>query len=383
MLLYRHHCSRLSMRVSLNKLFLVLSVLSSQAVILFDSSDPNHNTTAPTGALANSGWHLQGQWGNFLGTPISPNHFIAATHVGGTIGQTFTINGVAHTTTATFADPNSDLTIWQVTPPFRDWARLYTNNTEIGKRFVVFGRGTQRGAPIEVGGPLTPVTKGWLWGPYDMVQRWGENTIEDVLDTDGNPHSVIISGIVAVGPLLRATFDPSNSTKGGPNEAALSAGDSSGAIFINDGSTWRLAGINYAVDGPYNTSPVGPGFMGAIFDEGGLYKGGENKWILTPDLPAPQGGAFFATRISQRFPWIRTIIGDPGFPSTTPVLEFTTELNGPFAEDNAATFDPTNIIFRTPNPNQQRFFRIRATQPIEIIRLTLEGSDLLLTCRYR
>src|SRR5687768_4489854 len=90
---------------------------STRAVIFFTTADPAHNTTAPTGALTNSGWQLQGQWGNFLGTPIGPNHFIAATHVGGSIGQIFTLNGVAHTTTARHADPNSDLTIWQVTPP--------------------------------------------------------------------------------------------------------------------------------------------------------------------------------------------------------------------------------------------------------------------------
>ena len=371
------------MRIFLNKLFLsiglALSVVSSPAVILFDTADPSHNTTPPTGVLANSGWQLQGKWGGFLGTPIGPNHFIAATHVGGSVGQTFTLNGVAHTTTASHADPNSDLTIWQVTPPFRDWAQLYTNNNEVAKRFVVFGRGTKRGAPVLVGGPLTPVTKGWLWGDYDGVQRWGENTVEDVLDTDGNPQSVIISGIAAVGPLLRATFDPN----GGPNEAALSVGDSSGAIFINDGSTWRLAGINYAVDGPYNTSATGAGFMGAIFDEGGLYKGGENKWTLTPDLPTAQGSAFFVTRISARIDWIRSIIGDPGVANPAPVLEYTTALNSTFTEDTTATFDTTNILFRTPKTAEPRFFRIRATQPIEITSLTLDGPNLLLTCRYK
>jgi hypothetical protein len=298
--------------------------------------------------------------------------------VGGTTGQVFTLNGVAHTPIASHADPSSDLTIWQITPPFRDWAQLYTNNTEVGKRFVVFGRGTQRGAPIQTGGPLAPVEKGWLWGPYDAVQRWGENTVEDVIDTDGNPHSVIISGIAAIGPLLRATFDAND----GPNEAALSSGDSSGAVFINDGSVWRLAGINYAVDGPYNTAPVGAGFMGAIFDEGGLYKGGENKWVLTPDLPSPQGTALFATRISARLPWIRSVIGDPVPPSTT-VLEYTTTLDGAFTEDMSAVFDAANILFRTQKSDEPRFFRIRSPQPIEIVSLAIDGGELVLTCRYR
>ena len=352
---------------------------SLRAVIFYGTADPNHNTTSPTGALTNSGWHLQGQWGSFLGTPISPNHFIAATHVGGSIGDVFTLNGVQHTTIARHVDGGSDLTIWEVTPPFRNWAQLYTASNEVRKRIVIFGRGTQRGIPVQVGGPLTPVTRGWLWGHYDTVKRWGENTIEDVLDTDGNPHSVLISGAVATGPLLRATFD----ANGGANEAALSVGDSSGAVFIQDSSGWTLAGINYAVDGPYNTSPTGAGFFAAIFDEGGLYKGGENKWALTPDLPSNQAGAFYMTRVSARVPWIRTIIGDPGVPPLNPVLEYSTQLNSTFSEDTFATFDAANLVIRTPNPDQQRFFRVRAAQPVEITGLAIEGSDLVLTCRYK
>ncbi|MGZ8939422.1 MAG: hypothetical protein ACXW32_09455 [Limisphaerales bacterium] len=368
--------NRIAVSVSL---LLAFCVSAPRAVIFYGTGDPNFNSTAPTGVLTNSGWQLQGQWGSFLGTPIGPNHFLAATHVGGGIGDVFTFDGVQHTTTARTVDSGSDLTIWEVTPPFRNWAQLYTSSDEIRKRIVIFGRGTQRGAPVQVGGPLTPVIRGWLWGNYDGVQRWGENTVEDVLDADGNPHSVLISGVIATGPLLRATFD----ANGGTNEAALSWGDSSGGVFIQDSSGWKLAAINYAVDGPYNTSPTGAGFLASIFDEGGLYKGGENKWALTPDLPSNQAGAFYMTRISARVPWIRSIIGDPGLPPAVPVLEYSTHLNSSFTEDTTATFDAANMLIRTPNPQQQRFFRIRATQPIEITGLKVEGSDLVLTCRYQ
>ena len=358
-------------------LLIGLLCLSSRAVTFFETADPARNTNAPTGSLANSGWQFQGKWGSFLGTAISPNHFIAATHIGGNIGDTFSLNGVQHTTTARHVDPGSgrDLTIWQVTPPFRTWAQLYTGNKEVGKRFVVFGRGTKRGAPVQVGGLFGSATKGWLWGDYDGVMRWGENTVNDVVDASGNT----VSEGAASGTLLRATFDAS----GGPNEATLSYGDSSGAIFIQDGSTWKLAGINYAVDGPYNTSPIGAGFDACIFDEGGLYQGGENKWVLTPDLPGDQPGHIYITRVSVRTDWIRSIIGDPGVPSATPILEYCTSLHGAFIEDATATFDPANMLIRTLNSDQQRFFRIRATAPIEITSLTRDGSNLVLRCRYQ
>ena len=352
-------------------LLIGLHCFSSRAVTFFETADPARNTTAPTGSLANSGWQFQGKWGAFLGTAISPNHFIAATHIGGNIGDIFLFNGVQHITTGRHVDTTSDLTIWQVTPPFRDWAPLYTTDNEIGKRFVVFGRGTKRGAAVQVGGLLGSATKGWLWGDYDGVMRWGENTVNDVVDASGNT--------VLGGAVLRATFD----ADGGSNEATLSYGDSSGAIFIQDGSTWKLAGLNYGVDGPYNTGPTGAGFFACIFDEGGLYKGGENKWIPTPDLPGNQPAHLYITRVSIRAAWIRGIIGDPGLPSATPILEYSTSLNAAFIEDTAATFDPANMLIRTFNSNQQRFFRIRATTPIEITSLTREGSDLVIRCRYQ
>jgi len=47
--------------------------------------------------------------------------------------------------------------------------------------------------------------------------------------------------------LLKLTF----SRNGLTNEGALSGGDSGGGVFINDSGKWKLAGINYLVDGPF------------------------------------------------------------------------------------------------------------------------------------
>jgi len=58
----------------------------------------------------------------------------------------------------------------------------------------------------------------------------------------------------------------------------------SGAVFIQAAGTWKLAGINFAVDGPYNLSGSGPGFSASIFDDGGLYRGGEGNWQLSAAL---------------------------------------------------------------------------------------------------
>ena len=68
-----------------------LALASSPAVALvtIGSGDPAHNTTAPTGLLAGSGWQYLGNWNGFVGTQISPNQFITAAHVGGSVGGSF------------------------------------------------------------------------------------------------------------------------------------------------------------------------------------------------------------------------------------------------------------------------------------------------------
>src|SRR5438132_267871 len=82
-------------------------VAPARAVIFYSSADPTMNTTAPTGTLAGSGWQYEGQWVGFTGTPVAPNYFLTAKHVGGVVGSQFNFNGINYNTVAAFADPNS------------------------------------------------------------------------------------------------------------------------------------------------------------------------------------------------------------------------------------------------------------------------------------
>jgi hypothetical protein len=269
---------------------LLLSVLPAHCLIFFSTGDPSYNTNAPRGAVTNSGWQYQGAWSTFTGTVISSNAFITAKHVGGTIGDPFTFQGVQYTTTAAFESPDSDLRIWRVAGQLPLFAPLYTRSTENGKGVVVFGRGTQRGAEVRINNRL----KGWEWGAGDSVQRWGQNKISGVFQ--GGPE---------IGEVLRASFNA-----GGRNEATLSAGDSGGAVFIKDGKVWKLAGINYAVEGPYNTTNSGAGFNAALFDLRGLYlTDGGGGWQLFSGKPIT--GNFYATRISAHVNWITNVLAMP------------------------------------------------------------------------
>lgn len=261
---------------------LFCSLGETRAIILFRTGDPAANTAAPTGDLANSGWQFEGTFGNFLGTPIAPHYFITAQHIGG--APNFVFHGSTYTLVRSFDDPSSDLRIWEVAETFPIYAPLYTGSSEVGGHIVVIGRGTQRGAARVVDGEV----RGWEWGASDGVQRWGENQVASIMPRE------------STGEALYALFDQ----VGLPNEAHLSSGDSGGGVFLNDGGTWKLAGINYDVDS-FSSGPDGGGpYNAAMFDERGSYT--SSGMLVTGNAPVPSG--FGATRISAHIAWITSVI---------------------------------------------------------------------------
>jgi hypothetical protein len=306
-------------------LCLVLAAPASHAVILYGSGDPAYNTTPPTGVLANSGWQYEGQWDGFLGTPIAPHYFLAAQHIGGSVGDTFSFNGSTYTTTAYWDDPGSDLRLWQVSGTFTTYAPLYSSSDEQGRTLVVFGRGTQRGAPVTVMCPQPDSTNevatlaGWQDGPSDGVMRWGQNQVN-----------------AAGGCLLFVAFTGTL----GPNEGFLSGGDSSGAIFIQDDTgVWKLAGINYGIDGPFATCAGGAQFYGAIFNEDGLYVAGYQR----PQDGVARPARFYASRVSSELCWVQSIVGIvPPAPANYPAPASPPSLNLQCQGGNLVVSYPTN-----------------------------------------
>jgi hypothetical protein len=288
---------------------LVMTLSNAWGVILFDTGDPSANTTAPTGDLANSGWQYEGYWNGFNGTPIASHFFITAHHIGGNIGDVLSFNNQTFTTTAVFDDPTSDLRIWQVSGTFSIFAPLYPKQDEVGQLVVDIGRGTRRGNEIDLNGNL----QGWGWGAADGRQRWGEN---------------IVSSIYNNGPeddLLRATFDQN----GIASECTLSAGDSGGGAFMNDGGVWKLAGVNFGVDGHFYTDSSGDGqFDAALIEMGGFWQQNDNPPPNYVQFSGPS--AFYPTRISTKLAWIYSVTdptGDLDSDGIPNLLEYALHLN--------------------------------------------------------
>jgi hypothetical protein len=265
-------------------LALVCALANTNAIILFRTGDPTANTTEPTGDLAGSGWQYQGLFGTFLGTAIAPHYFITVKHIG-IPSSTFFYRGATYTILQSYDDPNGDLRIYRVAETFPDYAQTYSRNDEIGRPFVVFGRGTQRGSEIFSNGILS----GWNWAGADTVMRWGENEVAKIVPD------------FFLGDLFYALFDQN----GLPEEAHLSTGDSGGGVFISNGGVWKLAALNYGVDGPYYIAPGTTGFEAALFDTRGFYD--SSNVLVSGDFPIPSG--FYASRISSKRAWIQSVIG--------------------------------------------------------------------------
>lgn len=306
--------SRVSSLALLPGIVLLLSAANLPAIIFFDTGDPAHNReTAPTGQLANSGWQFQGEYKEFLGTMISPRHFITAIHIGKgptTFVQKSWFSGEAGDRVY-YINPNfnngngsrdisgTDLRIFEVYGQFPAYAPLYTTSDEAGRQAVMMGRGYPRGAEVTRFGQ----TRGWLWASADNRVRWGTNTIDGYAD------------VGVRGPMLVTDFDDT----AGSNECQAAFGDSGGAVFVRKTNTWRLAGILHAADSVYDTNSTcgdGSEFFASMFNGAGFFTGGDNaacdNWTLVTAANDLDESRTYASRISANAQAIQAII-QPAF----------------------------------------------------------------------
>jgi hypothetical protein len=83
-------------------------------------------------------------------------------------------------------------------------------------------------------------------------------------------------------------------------------------MFIQDGSTWKLAGIHFGVDGFFSTDgTANTQFDAALLDAGGLWVGGGTNWTFVPDGTADVPSSFYSTSISANMNWISSVIPEP------------------------------------------------------------------------
>ena len=351
---------------------LMVALPVSRAYGVIVASGDGRNLAPPPEPLLHA-WNLEGQFGQFVGTPISSTAMITAKHVTNNAGP-FTFAGHTYTINATPIDiAGTDLRIWTLNTAadatlFPTWAPLWnasTDGSEVGKTLTVFGNGRARGdailAPTNPGptvGPVTPATlsitlansavrvrsltggnggtlaasatasppgltgptpqtpadvRGWRLGAYDGQRSWGQNVV-DSIETDPT-----------YSDLLLYDFDGPNTPDAIPNEAMLAQYDSGGGVFIQSNGVWKLAGINLGADSTYATTPenlVDSLYddhiaRNAIFDASGLYTyvGDGADADTNPDIAqvgyadGPLAPSSYSSRISPHYAAILAALG--------------------------------------------------------------------------
>jgi hypothetical protein len=280
----------------------------ARALVFVDSDDAGFNTAAPTGVYEDSGWQYLGYFGSFLGTAIGSQYFITAQHIG-VQGTTFvqsalftglpevvyTVDTGANGGLGFWDVAGSDLRIYKIEETFASYAELYQGDG-VGQVGVLTGRGGVRGEAVLDG---LGNAVGWKHTGADGVVRWGTNEISGTLSSGAGTYWV-------------AAFDNVGRTA---FEAGLSVGDSGGSLFVNDGGTWKLAGIHSSIDGLFDTNAIigdGTEFSASLFDRGGFYQGSdEASWNLVPDLPGDQPSRIYMSSVTANAATIQGIIAVP------------------------------------------------------------------------
>ena len=343
------------------------------AVFFLATENPEHNTTPPANAAEARAWDLQGIWRTCQGTPIAPRWFLSAKHIGGAIGDPFTVHGKTHYAIARILDPDSDLVLWGVTESFQNHAALFREGDEIGQRMLVFGRGEIRGRPVFLEKDSIQELRGWERGSGRAVMRWGENLVTEIADDP-----VLIQK--GLGHLIGAEFN----RDGLPDEAGLGPCDSGGGMFLWQDNEWKLAAINYAAGGRYNTTREGKGFDAMLFDGGGFFVcndgscRAEDSWDFIEEDEVDQPSSIWGTRIQHRSSWIEQNIADMPDPETSIVLESAQEVTGPFKPESGWRLRQNPLSLEISTPKVRRFYRMKTTDRVKLLAPISRDDKLLL-----
>ncbi len=101
----------------------------------------------------------------------------------------------------------------------------------VGADVIMAGNGRNRGAPLTWQGK-----QGWWWGS-GKAMRWGTNRVQNAST------NVTLSGTTTRAFSMDFTQSPPAQVT--EHEAQFANGDSGGAVFIQTGGVWELAGINF------------------------------------------------------------------------------------------------------------------------------------------
>jgi hypothetical protein len=223
-----------------------LAIAHAASAVIIDSGDGTGNTTAPA---PDPGWHQVGVRGDSTAVYLGGKFAVTAAHVG---PGSVTLDGVTYgyvPGTAVQLDNGdgtfADLVMFQLYPaPPLPALAIATAAPANGTAVILAGNGANRGAAtsFDPNGPDDPPPVGGYQWAADQTLRWGTNAVSGrlrVLLAETQTESI------------QTVFD----SAGSAHEAAATVGDSGGALFVWDGSAWRLGGILYAIGALFDQPP--------------------------------------------------------------------------------------------------------------------------------
>jgi hypothetical protein len=114
--------------------FLLSVLLTHPAQAVITAGEEGRLIAPPVGTYKSSGVQFTGQWGKFVGTAIGPRHFLTAAHVGGGIGDEFTLGDDKYVAEGVTIVEGTDLAVWRVKGTFADGRNCTRRAMRLAKR---------------------------------------------------------------------------------------------------------------------------------------------------------------------------------------------------------------------------------------------------------
>ena len=226
-------------RSRLLALMLPLAIATAASGVIIASGDGSGNVTAPG---SDPGWHNVGlsNASGLSAVYLGNGWVLSANHVGpGDVWFDGLLYPAIPGVSVQLSNPDTslaDLVLFRIAEPLPALPALSIRTTPppLTTSLILIGNGRDRGAATNWDPPGPgPTYNGWFWGA-GATKRWGTNFVEDI-DVELYEPSFGTQ-------LFGSEFDqsgPGHST----HEAQGAVGDSGGAVFAWNGSSYELAGI--------------------------------------------------------------------------------------------------------------------------------------------
>ena len=228
-----------------------LGVPDPARAVLLAAGDGTENTTAPAD---DPGFANVGNRGGLSAVYIGNGWVLTASHVGvGPVvfgSNTYEPSPGGGFAFATTPGVSADLIVFKLkkNPPLPALT-ISSETPPPGAEVTLVGNGLNRGAATSWNG-----ISGWLWGTGSAT-RWGTNLVVSA------PLDVTVGNIVTQAFYTDFTQPPPPPSEATAYESQGVPGDSGGAVFYKNGSSWELAGILFGIDSFVN-QPAGTALYG-------------------------------------------------------------------------------------------------------------------------